>query len=119
MCIRDRIKDVLIDATVLTAEGELKTVTRDELDLSYRHSLVPVSYTHLDVYKRQILSLSHVRTVHIRFSMASSRRQTRGTDNFSLYLIQYLESAVDFDRTFSYNKVKLHTLYICLLYTSL
>ena len=35
------IKDVLIDATVLTAEGELKSVTRDELDLSYRHSIVP------------------------------------------------------------------------------
>lgn len=35
------IKDVLIDAKVLTAEGELKTVTRDELDLSYRHSIVP------------------------------------------------------------------------------
>lgn len=35
------IKDVLIDATVLTAEGELKAVTRDELDLSYRHSIVP------------------------------------------------------------------------------
>ena len=35
------IKDVLIDVTVLTAEGELKTVTRDELDLSYRHSIVP------------------------------------------------------------------------------
>lgn len=35
------IKDVLIDATVLTAEGELKTVTGDELDLSYRHSIVP------------------------------------------------------------------------------
>lgn len=35
------IKDVLIDATVFTAEGELKTVTRDELDLSYRHSIVP------------------------------------------------------------------------------
>lgn len=35
------IKDVLIDATVLTAEGELKTVTRDALDLSYRHSIVP------------------------------------------------------------------------------
>ena len=35
------IKDVLIDATVLTAEGELKTVTRDELDLSYRQSIVP------------------------------------------------------------------------------
>lgn len=34
------IKDVLIDATVLTAEGVLKTVTRDELDLSYRHSIV-------------------------------------------------------------------------------
>lgn len=35
------IKDVLIDATVLTTDGELKTVTRDELDLSYRHSIVP------------------------------------------------------------------------------
>lgn len=35
------INDVLIDATVLTADGELKTVTRDELDLSYRHSIVP------------------------------------------------------------------------------
>lgn len=35
------IKDVLIDATVLTADGELKTVTMDELDLSYRHSIVP------------------------------------------------------------------------------
>jgi len=35
------IKDVLIDATVLTEDGELKTVTRDELDLSYRHSIVP------------------------------------------------------------------------------
>ena len=35
------IKDVLIDATVFTAEGELKNVTRDELDLSYRHSIVP------------------------------------------------------------------------------
>ena len=35
------IKDVLIDATVLTAEGKLKTVTRDELDLSYRHSIDP------------------------------------------------------------------------------
>lgn len=35
------IKNVLIDATVLTADGELKTVTRDELDLSYRHSIVP------------------------------------------------------------------------------
>ena len=35
------IKHVLIDATVLTAEGVLKTVTRDELDLSYRHSIVP------------------------------------------------------------------------------
>lgn len=35
------IKDVLIDATVLTAEGEIRTVTRDELDLSYRHSIVP------------------------------------------------------------------------------
>ena len=32
------IKDVLIDATVLTADNHLETLTVDDLDLSYRHS---------------------------------------------------------------------------------
>lgn len=50
------IKDVLIDATVLTAEGELKTVTRDELDLSYRHSIVPE--------KGYIVLSDHLRSMH-------------------------------------------------------
>ena len=35
------IKDVLISATVLTPEGEVKELSNTELDLSYRHSCIP------------------------------------------------------------------------------
>ena len=35
------IKDVLIRATVLTPEGEVKELCNAELDLSYRHSCIP------------------------------------------------------------------------------
>ena len=35
------IKDVLISATVLTPEGEVKELSNSELDLSYRHSCIP------------------------------------------------------------------------------
>ena len=35
------IKDVLISATVLTPEGEIKELSNGELDLSYRHSCIP------------------------------------------------------------------------------
>jgi len=35
------IKDVLVSARVLTPNGEILTLTRDELDLSYRHSCIP------------------------------------------------------------------------------
>ncbi|MCR4611006.1 MAG: UDP-N-acetylmuramate dehydrogenase [Lachnospiraceae bacterium] len=34
------IKDILIDAQVLTPEGVVKCYSKDELDLSYRHSLI-------------------------------------------------------------------------------
>ncbi|MCD8230347.1 MAG: UDP-N-acetylmuramate dehydrogenase [Clostridiales bacterium] len=35
------MKDVLTDVTVLTSEGEIRTVPAEELDLSYRHSAIP------------------------------------------------------------------------------
>ena len=34
------VKDVLLDAEVLTQEGEFLTLTGEELDLSYRHSCI-------------------------------------------------------------------------------
>ena len=35
------MKDVIISATVLTPEGEVKELSNTELDLSYRHSCIP------------------------------------------------------------------------------
>ena len=35
------MKDVLVSVRVLSKEGEVLTLTRDELDLSYRHSCIP------------------------------------------------------------------------------
>ena len=35
------IKDVIVSAKVLSPEGEVLTLTREELDLSYRHSCIP------------------------------------------------------------------------------
>ena len=35
------MKDVLISATVLTSEGEVKELSNEELELSYRHSCIP------------------------------------------------------------------------------
>lgn len=35
------MKDVLVHADVLTAEGELKTISAAELELGYRHSIIP------------------------------------------------------------------------------
>lgn len=34
------MKDILVDAQVLTPEGEVFTLTKEELDLSYRHSCI-------------------------------------------------------------------------------
>ena len=65
------MKDVLRSCEHMTPEGELVTLKGEELALSYRHSaysggknvilflhMEPVSYTHLDVYKRQVYQLS-------------------------------------------------------------
>ena len=35
------IKDIIISATVLTADGQVKEIPKEELDLSYRHSCIP------------------------------------------------------------------------------
>lgn len=35
------IKDVIVSAKVLTKEGEVLTLSKEELDLSYRHSCIP------------------------------------------------------------------------------
>lgn len=35
------IKDIILSATVLTADGQVKEIPKEELDLSYRHSCIP------------------------------------------------------------------------------
>lgn len=35
------IKDIIISATVLTADGQVKEIPKEELELSYRHSCIP------------------------------------------------------------------------------
>ena len=35
------MKDVVVNATVLTPEGEILTLSKEELELSYRHSCIP------------------------------------------------------------------------------
>ncbi len=35
------IKDIILSATVLTADGQVKEIQKEELDLSYRHSCIP------------------------------------------------------------------------------
>jgi UDP-N-acetylmuramate dehydrogenase len=38
------MKDILKSATVLTREGEMRTLSLEELDLSYRHSCIPAEH---------------------------------------------------------------------------
>ena len=56
MCIRDRPETAAAEAA-----GELVIATRESADVTNPveeyNSKYPVSYTHLDVYKRQMLSL--------------------------------------------------------------
>lgn len=35
------IKDIILSATVLTADGQVKEIPKEELELSYRHSCIP------------------------------------------------------------------------------
>ena len=60
MCIRDRLEEEPEDFTVtgpnmLTALPQSVTLNYNEIAYALEKSLIkPVSYTHLDVYKRQV-----------------------------------------------------------------
>ena len=51
MCIRDRLKGVTM--TDLLVVGTEERANREEEKVNSQESLETVSYTHLDVYKRQ------------------------------------------------------------------
>ena len=61
MCIRDRVKKALEEAELnlvlssLLAEKYREKAPGAKIEVLYNAVNVPVSYTHLDVYKRQIL----------------------------------------------------------------
>ena len=63
MCIRDRGDSADLAAKLAafpstgTALAKLRRFSRDEFERSYSSEVVSVSYTHLDVYKRQLLCL--------------------------------------------------------------
>ena len=66
------MKDVVVSAKVLTPEGEIKEHSKDELDLSYRHSCIPEKgYIVLEA----ILELSHGEESEIREKMADYKNR--------------------------------------------
>ena len=66
------IKDVLVSVRVLTPNGEILTLTRDELDLSYRHSCIPEKgYIVLDA----VLELKKGEEAKIREAMEDFKRR--------------------------------------------
>lgn len=66
------MKDVVVSAKVLTPEGEIKELSKDELDLSYRHSCIPEKgYIVLEA----ILELSHGEESEIREKMADFKNR--------------------------------------------
>lgn len=64
------IKDIIISADVVTASGNIKTLTRDELDLSYRHSCIPENGY---IVVKAVFELSPGRSEEIRNAMAELR----------------------------------------------
>ena len=50
MCIRDSTKDLTAKGVTLVAVSKTKPAS----DIQDLYNLGPVSYTHLDVYKRQV-----------------------------------------------------------------
>lgn len=64
------IKDIIISADVVTASGDIKTLTRDELDLSYRHSCIPENGY---IVVKAVFELSPRRSEEIRTAMAELR----------------------------------------------
>lgn len=66
------MKDVIISATVLTPEGEIKELSNTELDLSYRHSCIPENgYIVLDA----VLELTEGEEAAIRDTMADFKNR--------------------------------------------
>lgn len=66
------MKDVIISATVLTPEGEIKELSNTELDLSYRHSCIPENgYIVLEA----VLELTEGEEAAIRDTMADFKNR--------------------------------------------
>lgn len=66
------MKDVIISATVLTLEGEIKELSNAELDLSYRHSCIPENdYIVLEA----VLELAEGEEAVIRDTMADFKNR--------------------------------------------
>jgi len=62
MCIRDRIRDQLkemADTEGVTVSEYVRDLLMAAIVPVYEREVDPVSYTHLDVYKRQILQGVH------------------------------------------------------------
>ena len=74
MCIRDSIGGVVVGRVADITLDPKTYLPRVELDIDERYNHIPVSYTHLDVYKRQILAeftrrkrihFAHVRNIKL------------------------------------------------------
>lgn len=66
------MKDVVVSAKVLTPEGEIKELSKEELDLSYRHSCIPENeYIVLEA----TLELLHGEETAIREKMADFKNR--------------------------------------------
>lgn len=66
------MKDILKKVTVLTAQGEIKILAADQLDLSYRHSCVPEN--HYVVLEAEVV-LAHKPEQDIRGQMEELRKK--------------------------------------------
>ena len=61
MCIRDRYWDYVDDELLAEKHGKCRVTFYLEESESGFSTLAPVSYTHLDVYKRQIIAKLGIR----------------------------------------------------------
>lgn len=66
------IKDVIVSATVLDAEGNVRELSTENLDLSYRHSCIPEKHY---IVLGATLKLERGNTEEIRAKMAELREQ--------------------------------------------
>jgi UDP-N-acetylmuramate dehydrogenase len=66
------IKDILVSATLLSPDGTIRTVGAEELDLSYRHSCIPVTG---EIVLGAEFALKKGETAAIRQTMAELRER--------------------------------------------